>query len=165
LKSLLLKKLKEKVFHRPDRLFGKITIESTFIRVDEFDYYTATVNAAEAFSKCILTKSKKEVIDIINKIKGTKFKVSDFTGDVNIGLLQHSIHRKVFKVTFEMSEAAKKKNRSTSPVDITLITKTEKTRENITQKDTNVSKEIFSTNNSLIFGNEFEYQGSKYFIE
>ena len=146
-------------------MFEKITIEPTTVRVGEFDYYTATVKAAEAFSKCILTKNKKKVVDLINKTKGKKFKVSDFTGEVRIGLLKHSIVPMAFKVTFELSEAAKKRKKLINPVDITLSTKTEKAGKGFTHKGTNISKEIFGANDSLILGYEFEYRGNKYFIE
>jgi len=149
----------------PGNLFEKITIESTTVRVGEFDSYTATVNAAEAFSKCILTKNKKQVVGLINQTTGKNFKVTDFTGEVRIGLLLLSIDTMAFKVTFELSEDAKKKKPLASPADITLITKTEKAGKGFCQKGSNLSKEIFNSDGSLFSGSEFEYRGTTYFIE
>lgn len=159
------KKLIQKVAQSPDRMFEKISIEPITVRVEEFDAYTALVKAAEAFSKCILSKKKKTIVALINQTLGKKFKVLDFTGGVKIDLLRQSIEGIAFKVTFELSETAKKHEGSIGPADLILITKADKVKEGFPQITTDVSKEILNIDTASPLDHVFEYRGIKYFIE
>lgn len=157
-----IKRSKKTVDWNGGRLFGKITIESTTIRVEEFDYYTATVKAAEAFSKCILTKSEQDVVDLINKTTGNKFKVSDFTGDVKIGLSRCSEKEIVFYVNFELSAAAKKRQGFLGTVYFTL---TSEKKEPNDQKDLSGSKKKSDIHVDFQQTWDFEFQGIKYSVQ
>jgi hypothetical protein len=146
-------------------MFEKISIEPITVRVEEFDAYTALVKAAEAFSQCVLKKRERNVVDLINKTTGNKFKVSDFSGGVKIELLRQNIEGIAFKVTFGLSDTAKKQKGFNGPADLILITKAEKIKEGFPQKAADKSQKILRTDTTPRFGREFEYRGAKYFIE
>lgn len=152
------KKSKNKM---PDNLFDKISIESATFRVEDFDHYTAMVKAAEAFSKCILNKSKKTVVDLINKTIGKKFRVSDFTGNVKIGLSRFCEKEIVFLVNFELSTEAKNRQGFLGWVQFYLTAEANK-KDTAHQKNLSVSKKKSLGHVDLQQIWDFKFQGIKY---
>ncbi len=159
-----MKEIKQKKNFLFLKLFQEVELQKTIVPVvDDWNMYEQLMKAAEAFSRTILTRRDRQIVGLINRTTGRKLKPEDFTGRVEIGYHKHGTHTGVFRVNFELKRKSKARGKQNDAVAIAIVTKTEKSAQDITQEELQDMKELFGGPHKP--GTRFVYQGKKYYVK